>query len=160
MFFNYRYYLCAAGISKDQIRPEHLPKATPHFQVQKTRPNHLLLGKYTSRYSGYTYFDFCVFVFLPAEVLQLSTLRGTVANLNTKKEELEDEIETLKQEKMNYKDKRNKWRNIVERILEQLASLINDATDDTEFCEEDPKEYDFVTFLHEWIDRYGAWLSC
>ena len=61
---------------------------------------------------------------------------------------------------MNYKDKRNKWRNIVESILEQQASLINDATDDTEFCEEDPKEYDFVTFLHEWIDRYGAWLSC
>lgn len=145
MFFDYRYYLCAAGISKDQIRPKLLPKATPHFQVRKTRPNHLLLGKYTSRYSGYTHILTSVSVFLPAEVLQLSTypLRGTVANLNTKKEELEDEIETLKQEKMNYKDKRNKWRNIVECILEQLASLINDTTDDTEFCEEDPKEYDF-----------------
>ena len=90
-------------------------------------------------------------------MLELSTLRGRVANLNTHKKELEDEIETLKQEKMNYKDKRNKWRDIVDRILNQLASLINDTRDDTEFCEEDPKEYDFVsvTFLHEWIDRYG-----
>lgn len=76
-------------------------------------------------------------------MLELSTLRGRVADLNTKKEELKDE--------------RNKWKNIAERILDQLASLFNDTTHDTEFCGEDPKEYDFVsvTFLHKWIDRYG-----